>query len=100
VTFKYKTEEFPHRNFPPGEQLGWIADEVQVVIPGWGMVEADSEGFKAVAYARAGVLAAAAVKELKEKYEGEIQELKEQVAFLMKHFKEKEDENKQRETEK
>jgi hypothetical protein len=43
--------------------LGWIADEVNEVLPG--LVVEDRDGFKAVAYARATAVVAEAVKELR-----------------------------------
>jgi hypothetical protein len=68
--------------------LGWIADDIADSIPGLGLVEEDTEGFKAVAYARASVLAAAAVKELKGIMDAEVSALKAEIEALKKRLDE------------
>lgn len=67
-------------NFDASLQFGWIADDVEVQVPE--IVSNDARGYKAIAYSRASVLVAEAVKELHLKMNRELQALREQVALL------------------
>lgn len=49
-SFKYKTEEYPHLDLPAGEQTGFMADEVEVIMPAAIRMR---DGFKMVDYAMA-----------------------------------------------
>jgi len=62
ITFNFRTEEFPDRNFPNTTQAGVIAQEMETVLPH--LVYTDNAGFKSVAYDRLGVYALAGIKEL------------------------------------
>jgi hypothetical protein len=75
--YEYRVDEFPERGFESGRQIGWIANTVEEVAPE--LVREDSEGFKHVAYARSAALLAAAVKELKEGFEAELQAVMEEL---------------------
>merc|ERR1712086_503250 len=48
VRFRFRTEEFPERSFSDEKQAGFIAQEVEKVIPE--VVQTDSSGWKTVAY--------------------------------------------------
>ena len=61
VTYDFRTEEFVDKNFPEYNQLGFIAQEVEAVIPQ--VVRTDSEGYKAVDYAKITALLTQAIKE-------------------------------------
>lgn len=61
VTYDFRTEEFADKNFPEYNQLGFIAQEVEAVIPH--VVRTDSEGYKAVDYAKITALLTQAIKE-------------------------------------
>ena len=66
VTFEWKTEEFPERNFADGTQIGLIAQEVEAVFP-----ELVSQGeYKAVSYASLVSPLIEAVKQLHALYQG------------------------------
>ena len=66
VTFEWKQEEFPERNFADGTQIGLIAQEVEEVFP-----ELVSQGeYKAVSYASLVSPLIEAVKELHALYQG------------------------------
>ena len=66
VTFEWKQEEFPERNFTEGTQIGLIAQEVEEVFP-----ELVSQGeYKAVSYANLVSPLIEAVKELHALYQG------------------------------
>ncbi|MBL7900745.1 MAG: tail fiber domain-containing protein [Bacteroidia bacterium] len=47
-TYEFKTEEFKSKNFPKGEQLGLIAQELKEVFPQ--LVSEDKQGYLAVNY--------------------------------------------------
>ena len=61
VTYDFRTEEFTEKNFPKQEQLGFIAQELEEVIPQ--VVKTDGEGFKSVDYAKVTALLTQAIKE-------------------------------------
>ena len=61
VTYDFRTEEFTDKNFPEYNQLGFIAQEVEAVIPQ--VVRTDNEGYKAVDYAKITALLTQAIKE-------------------------------------
>ena len=66
VTFEWKQEEFPDRNFADGTQIGLIAQEVEEVFP-----ELVSQGeYKSVSYANLVSPLIEAVKELHALYQG------------------------------
>lgn len=48
MRFRFRTEEFPERSFSDEKQAGFIAQEVEKVIPE--VVQTDSSGWKTVAY--------------------------------------------------
>ena len=48
MRFRFKSEEFPERSFSDEEQAGFLAQEVEQVIPE--VVNTDSAGWKTVAY--------------------------------------------------
>jgi hypothetical protein len=49
VTYDWKQKEFPDKNFTAGRQIGFIAQEVEKVLPE--LVITDAQGYKRVAYA-------------------------------------------------
>ena len=61
VSFDWKRDEFGSKNFPEGEQVGLIAQEVEDVVPS--VVNTDATGYKSVDYARLVPLLIEAVKE-------------------------------------
>ena len=68
VTFEWKTEEFPDRNFADGTQIGLIAQEVEKVYPQ--LVHTNEDGYKSVAYSNLVSPLIEAVKELHALYQG------------------------------
>lgn len=97
MTYEYRVEDFPGKGLPTGPQIGWIAQDVQQVLPE--LVATDTDGFMYVSYAHAAPVIAEAVVELhreldvlraegtascdcSEKMEHVSQELKETVAEL------------------
>jgi len=81
-TYFYKHEDFIHKNFPKARQIGWLAEEVEAAWPE--LVEVDAEGYKHVAYGRATVVLAEAMKELKatisEEFEAKLRAVEERMA--------------------
>ena len=62
VTFNFDAEAHPTKVFPEGPQIGFIAQELERVLPN--LVHTGADGFKSVAYDRVSVYALAGVKEL------------------------------------
>ncbi|MCK9272849.1 tail fiber domain-containing protein [Candidatus Gracilibacteria bacterium] len=77
VTFDWRADEFGNKNFPEGKQVGFIAQEVEKVVPE--VVTTDGEGYKGVEYANITALLVNAIKEQQKQIEelkSEIRELK------------------------
>ncbi|MCH7677379.1 tail fiber domain-containing protein, partial [candidate division KSB1 bacterium] len=60
VSFEWKKEGARNRNPQQGVQIGFVAQEVETVVPE--LVKTDSEGYKSVAYANVTALLVEAVK--------------------------------------
>jgi len=58
----YKTEEFPKRNFSNKKQVGFLAQDLEKILPE--LVKTDDEGFKAVNYAQMTPVLLQGIKEL------------------------------------
>ena len=61
VTFDWRREEFPHLDFATGRSVGFVAQEVERVVPE--AVTRDAEGFRSVAYSHLTPVLVEAVKE-------------------------------------
>lgn len=48
VTYRWRRDEFPHRRFPEGVFAGFLADDVQKVLPG--LVHEDADGWRSLDY--------------------------------------------------
>lgn len=75
-----RSDEFPSKNFETKKQIGWIADDVQEIIPE--LVQVDKDGFLSVSYARTNVLIASALIELRAESEKEIKEIQNEINEL------------------
>ncbi len=82
VNFEWRKDEFPGREFSPGKQLGFVAQEVEKVVPE--AVNTDSEGYKAVAYEKLTAVLNEAVKE----QQSQIEDLKAKNAHLEREMAE------------
>ncbi len=80
VSYEMRTNEFPNKNFSNGTTIGWIAQEVEKVVPE--LVMEDTEGFKAVAYARSVALLGNAIAELRQEMQQELKKLQDEIAAL------------------
>ena len=79
-TYYYDTKMFKDRKFSGAQQIGWMADDIQKLVPE--LVEEDNDGFKHLSYSRSSVLIAEAVKELTKEYRYEIQSLRDRIVKL------------------
>ncbi len=61
VTYTYKQKEFPNLRFPEGKQLGFIAQELERVVPE--VVVTNSDGYKVVAYQNLTAILTEAIQE-------------------------------------
>ena len=65
ITYNWKTDEYPDKNFEDSKQIGLIAQEVEMIIPE--LVHTDNEGYKSIRYNKLTPVLIEAVKELKTK---------------------------------
>ena len=77
VTFDWKIKEFPNRMFSENRALGFIAQEVEQVIPEVVQTENSTEGFKSVQYDKVVALLVEAIKEQQKQIEQLQQKVKE-----------------------
>jgi len=63
VSYQWKTEEYPNNGFNDKPQIGFIAQDVEPVLPE--LVSTDEKGFKGVEYDKMTAVLVEAVKELK-----------------------------------
>jgi hypothetical protein len=63
VTYDWRADEFPERNFSEGRDMGVIAQEVELLVPE--VVSTGSDGYKAVEYGHLVGLLIEAIKEQK-----------------------------------
>jgi len=61
VTYDFRLDEFENRNFPTTKQLGFIAQNVETVVPE--VVRTNADGYKAVDYSKITALLNEAIKE-------------------------------------
>lgn len=80
VTYDWKVNEFPEKGFTDQKQIGFIAQELEKVLPE--MVHTDENGFKTVDYAKATPVLVEAMKE----QQHQIDMLKEQYTELLKEM--------------
>ncbi len=78
VTYEWRRDEYPDRHFDDGTQLGFVAQDVEKVVPE--AVRTDAQGYKAVAYEKLTAILNEGVKE----QQVEIESLKTQNAVLEK----------------
>lgn len=69
VTFDWKTKEFPERAFNDNRALGFIAQEVEQVLPEVVQTEKTAEGYKSVQYDKVVALLVEAIKEQQKQIE-------------------------------
>lgn len=80
VSFNYRVDEFPQKNFDRSRQVGFIAQAVEKVMPE--LTKRDNEGHLHVNYAQFAPLLVESIKTLNEKLEAqerEIQKLREEL---------------------
>ncbi|MEO1261228.1 MAG: tail fiber domain-containing protein [Bacteroidota bacterium] len=83
VNYDWRVDEFPQKNFNEDQQIGFIAQELEEILPL--VVMTDKEGYKSVDYSRLTPVLVEAVKEQQQIIDAqqtEINELKSQVASL------------------
>jgi len=83
VTFDWKTKEFPNRMFSENRSVGFIAQEVEQVLPELVQTENNTEGYKSVQYDKVVALLVEAIKEQQK----QIESLKIQVNKLKRNKK-------------
>ncbi|OQR95710.1 hypothetical protein THRCLA_07633 [Thraustotheca clavata] len=80
VEYRYRTEEFPEKHFTSEREIGFIAQEVEAILPQ--VVTTDANGYKYVAYSRVLPVAVEAIKEQSRV----IQDLQDQIHRLQQQI--------------
>lgn len=81
--YSYKRDEFPKENFPKGEQVGVLAQEVEAEYPD--LVKQNELGYRYVNYSKLSVMLLQGMKDLQKtvkEQEQEIRELKKNIKAL------------------
>jgi len=86
VTYDWRTEEFKNRNFPNTKQVGFIAQNVESVLPE--VVQTYGDGYKAVDYSKVTALLTEAIKEQQLQIEAQTQLIQTQKTALASLVKE------------
>ena len=73
VRHDWRREEFSDRNFPTGESIGFIAQEVEAIFPE--LVETESDGYKKVEYAKVTALLVEAMRAQQEQIDRQNEEI-------------------------
>lgn len=87
VSYEWKIKEFPDKKFDKGKQLGFIAQEVEKVIPE--LVREDEKSYKNVDYNKISPLLVEAIKEQQKMIEDQkivIEKLQKENATLRSEF--------------
>jgi hypothetical protein len=80
VSYSWRTDEFPDRHFSDGPQLGFIAQDVERVLPQ--VVTTNYNGYKIVSYEGLTPVLVEAVKELKSENDQDVEQIKALTARL------------------
>ncbi len=83
ITYQWNTEDYPERKFEGGTHLGFIAQEVEKVMPE--LVRTNSKGYKSVNYTKVSTILVEAVKEQQrmiEERDHKISDLEERIERL------------------
>ncbi|HOW82729.1 MAG TPA: tail fiber domain-containing protein [Spirochaetota bacterium] len=80
VTYDWNTEKFKDRTFSKDRQIGFIAQDVEKVIPE--VVKTDDQGYKSMDYAKMSVVLVEAFKEQKRQSDAKISALEKENTGL------------------
>jgi hypothetical protein len=84
VFYNWKTEKFKNMNFSKDRQLGFIAQEVEKVVPE--LVHTDSKGYKSMSYNKLTAVIVEAMKEMKKVSDEKITSLEKENRSLKKRI--------------
>ena len=85
VSYQWRVDDFPNKNFSDGTQLGVIAQEIETVFPE--LVHTDKKGYKSVQYSNIVAPLIEAIKTLKHQNEAQ----QDQITSLIERVKALED---------
>jgi hypothetical protein len=80
VTYYWKVDEYPDKHFPEGEQVGFIAQEIEKVYPQ--VVLTDKDGYKSVDYSKITPVLVEAIKEQQQMIEQQTELIEQQQQKL------------------
>jgi hypothetical protein len=75
VSYQFRTDEFPDKNFLDGTQIGFIAQHLEAVVPE--VVQTNAQGWKTVQYSSLVPVLVEAIKEQNQVMEEQAREIKE-----------------------
>ena len=75
VSYQFRTDEFPDKNFLDGTQIGFIAQHLEAVVPE--VVRTNAQGWKTVQYSSLVPVLVEAIKEQNHVMEEQAREIKE-----------------------
>ena len=78
MTYDNKCDEYPEKKFDTARQIGWIADDMALVLPE--VVSEDLQGYKQIAYSRVGPVLGQAIKELKQESDKRYDEVSDKIS--------------------
>ena len=78
VQYMFKADEFPEKQFSNSLQLGFIAQDVEKVLPE--IVTTQDDGFKAIAYSALTPVLSNAIKELRAQFDAQLKTQEQQFA--------------------
>lgn len=81
VTYHWRTDEFPQKNFTDSLQIGVIAQEVEKIYPH--LVFTDTDGYKSVDYSKLTPILLEAIKEQQQMIKMQQLELENQKKMLL-----------------
>ena len=95
VTYHWKTDEFPEKHFLNDLQIGFIAQEMEKIVPQ--VVTTDNDGYKGIDYGRLTPLLVESIKEQQKmigdlqaknrSLEDEIDQMKTEIKLIMSSLK-------------
>src|SRR5205085_6359799 len=80
VAYDWNRDAWKDKNFPEGRQIGFIAQEIEKVLPE--LVYTDAQGYKSVAYSNVVPVLVEAVKTLKKNHDSAQKEKDVEIARL------------------
>lgn len=83
VSYKYRSKQFPEKNFQEGVHLGFIAQHIEPIVPE--IVRTDAAGWKSVQYSAVVPVIVEAMKEQQDQMQKQQEDIRHLSAQLQQH---------------